>query len=230
MRTITFRPSWDDWCLRAADALATETTPDEIFWVPEEHDAQSTLPFVALHSAGSKPPQRPRPLDARQALPGEFARFAKLALHHRSEDRFALLYRLLWRLRHGEPELLDDMLDPDVFRLRRMAAAVRDDLKEARSRLRLHDPAFRAPGAALGCRTTLPDLVGWCEPRHRALPLLAEELAERTPNRSFALLSPQTSVFWDGRSLEHGPGVDRAEARSSGELAALWEARHHVAA
>ncbi len=46
------------------------------------------------------------------------------AAQHRDQDRFALLYRLLWRLVH-EPGLRHDPADPDMVRAHHMAHAVR---------------------------------------------------------------------------------------------------------
>ena len=206
--------------------------PAEVVWVPEEHDAQAVLPLAGVARSPAEPvgTRTVRSVPGTDPLPRDFERYGALVACHRRDDRFALLYRLLWRLRHGEPDLLADMLDPEVFRFRRMAAAVRDDLKEARSRLRLQDPAWLARVRKGAPPTSLPDLVGWCEPRHRVVPLLARERAERHPERTFALLSPTASAFWDGRALELGAGANRADASSIDELARRWEDRGRVAA
>lgn len=233
MHTITFHPSWSCWGHSAGEALRGGVPPAELVWVPDEHDAQAVLP---LTDAGSSPtgPAAPGSIRAKTGedarLPRDFERYGELVACHRRDDRFALLYRLLWRLRHGEAELLADLLDPEVFRFRRMAAAVRDDLKETRSRLRLQDPAWLARTRKGARPAPLPDLVGWCEPHHRVVPLLARELAERHPQRTFALLSPTASAFWDGNTLELGAGASRTDAYSVDALASRWEKRRRVAA
>jgi DNA polymerase len=235
LRTITFRPTWEAWLRHASAALVDGIPPSEIVWAPDEPDAQTALPFGGPTSSRPKaaaPVLAGSPaVCAAGEVPCDFERLGRLVACHRSEDRFGLLYRLLWRARHGEPEVLGDMLDPEVFRFRRMAAAVREDLKGTRSHLRLRDPGYsprRTTRSAPDGR--LPDLVAWCDPRHRILPLLAEELAARSPGRSFALLSPRASAFWDGRTLDLGPGASAAGTSSKGELAARWETRHRVAA
>ncbi|HVS61872.1 MAG TPA: DUF4130 domain-containing protein [Thermoanaerobaculia bacterium] len=239
MRNITFDPSWRSWRRSALEALRDGVPPSDVVWVPDEPDVQTTLPLV-----GGDPSRAPAStargrLSARvdsgrisgDRISRDFERHGEVVVHHRREDRFDLLYRLLWRMNHDEPDLLANMLDPEVFRFRRMAAAVRDDLKQARSHLRLNDPGCPRPGRQRpAVDRLLPDLVGWCEPRHRTLPLLAEELAQRYPRRSFALLSPLASAFWDGSALDHGAGGSREVVASAEELARRWEARHRVAA
>src|SRR5262245_53765602 len=53
------------------------------------------------------------------SVPKEFIELAEIAILHRSEERFALLYRLLLRLR-TQHELLDNAVDADVSELRAM--------------------------------------------------------------------------------------------------------------
>ena len=44
---------------------------------------------------------------SRFRVPKNFLELAKLIALHADERRWALLYRLLWRLTHGEPKLLE---------------------------------------------------------------------------------------------------------------------------
>ena len=59
-------------------------------------------------------------------MPAKFVELAKIAILHRDPERFALLYRLLWRLR-GNHDLLEVATDPDVAEVAAMAKAVRRD-------------------------------------------------------------------------------------------------------
>ena len=45
-------------------------------------------------------------------MPRAYAGLLDDVICHRAEDRFALLYDVLWRLKHGEPELLSRASDP----------------------------------------------------------------------------------------------------------------------
>jgi DNA polymerase len=243
MYTITFEPRWEIWRDHARGAVLAGWAPNEVLWSPDEPDSQTLLPLgpPTDDAAGEKEAQRfgraagPTTEGERLHVPADFVRLARLVAHHRSDDRWDLLYNLLWRLQNGEHSLIEDMLDPQVFRFRRMAAAVRDDLKETRSRLHFWSPAAvrsrrRPATAATVADDRLPDMVSWCEPRHRLLPLLADDFAERYPERTFALLSPDACAFWDTRSLEFGPGMDRKTSQSPADLGAVWADRHREAA
>ncbi len=86
------------------------------------------------------------------SVPAKFVALAKHVILHRSRHRFALLYRLLWRLcRHHDLLMATD--DPDVAGASAMADAVRRDIpgcrqacasaKSAVSRRRITSPGLR---------------------------------------------------------------------------------------
>src|SRR6185437_5613799 len=66
------------------------------------------------------------PHDSTFSVPARFIELAQTTILHRDPERFALLYRLLWRLRMNH-DLLDIVTDPDVVRVREMVRAVRRD-------------------------------------------------------------------------------------------------------
>jgi len=57
--------------------------------------------------------QRPRSL----AIPAAYARLAENDAYHRDESRLDAMYRVAYRIAHGEPALLQLVTDPDVLRL-----------------------------------------------------------------------------------------------------------------
>jgi probable DNA metabolism protein len=123
------------------------------------------------------------------------------------------LYRVLWRLTHGERALLDVYVDEDVHALHRMAKAVRREGHKLRAfvRFRLVHP----PGAEAR-------YVAWFEPAHDVLAREAPFFARRFPAMSWSILTPDKSAHWDGRSLVYGAGVPRAEAPQGDVLEELW--------
>src|SRR4051812_39016886 len=88
----------------ARTLLAHQVPPDEVQWqTGHEHDAD-------LFSPGpSADPQALRsiPKAATALVPASFLRLCEVVVLHTNPDRFALLYRLLWRLVH-EPTLRND--------------------------------------------------------------------------------------------------------------------------
>src|SRR3712207_4303510 len=67
----------------------------------------------------------PRKKAGAARVPKAFVSLAEVVACHRDEQRWATLYRVLWRLAHGEPNLLEVAVDDDVHRLLMMEKQVR---------------------------------------------------------------------------------------------------------
>ena len=73
---------------------------------------------------GELPPQS----GATFNVPAAYVPLAEAVVCHSDPERFALLYELLWRITHGERQLLAMASDPLVHRVRRMEKSVRRDM------------------------------------------------------------------------------------------------------
>ena len=157
-------------------------------------------------------PGRPETDAGRAAsVPRAFPELAERVICHRDPGRFALLYRLLWRLQ-GERDLLRIASDRDVLRLHALDKAVRRDLHKMTAFVR-----FRAvPDEDGEC------FVAWFEPEHFILGRVAPFFTGRFAAMRWSILTPEGSLHWDGAALHHGPGARREEAPGSDGLEALW--------
>ncbi len=72
-------------------------------------------------------------------VPKEFLPLARKASFHRDERRWALLYRVLWRLTHGEPKLLEIASDPDVISLAALEHGVRREVHKMHAFVRFRE-------------------------------------------------------------------------------------------
>jgi probable DNA metabolism protein len=137
-----------------------------------------------------------------------FVELAELAAMYRSEDRFALLYRVLYRIAHGTPRLLDDELDPDVHELMRRVKSIKDDEHRMHAfvRFRESDGVF----------------IAWYRPEHMILRLAAPFFQRRFASQRWSILTPDESAHWDGEVLHFGPGAPRSEAPRDDELEELF--------
>jgi len=147
------------------------------------------------------------------SVPADFVRLCQSALLHRESQRFALMYRLLWRFRH-EPGLRHDPLDADRRRAEQLAREVRKDIHKMRAFVRF-TPA--GVGAGGGERH-----IAWFEPEHHIVEANAPFFMRRFAQMHWAILTPERSVEWDGRSLQFGPGGDRRDAPPPDAGAQLW--------
>lgn len=191
---------------QANNMLAHQVLPADIDWSAEA----ATGCCESVRGASSRPP--PFPSAFRSIVPRSFVRLTELVVLHRDEQRFDLLYRLLWRLVH-EPELATCDDDPDMVAAHSMAHGVRRDIFKSRRALAL--VALERDGEA-------PLLYGWCEPRHHVTEEIAEWLARMQPGDDWLLATPDRCVLWHGQRLVCGPGVAAGQARAA--PAAHWHA------
>jgi DNA polymerase len=141
----------------------------------------------------------------------EFLDLAATVALHREPSRFALLYRLLWRLR-SEPRLLALSVDPDVAQARAWAKAVDRDIHKMQAFVRFREVPGAEPRA----------FIAWFEPEHHIVEANAPFFVRRFANFSWAILTPERSAYWDTRQLTFGSGARRADAPSDDAAEALW--------
>ena len=156
----------------------------------------------------------PTPLEPSEGtfnVSAKFVELAQIAILHRSPERFALLYRLLWRLR-GNHDLLDIATDPDVAELSAMAKAVRRDEHKMHAFVR-----FREIG-----RENKSHFVAWFEPEHHIVELAAPFFARRFADMPWSILTPDVCAHWDGHAVSITPGVSRSEAPTADRLEETW--------
>ena len=150
--------------------------------------------------------------DAAFDTPRSFVDLAQSVILHRSEDRFDLLYRLLWRLK-AEPDLIRVVTDVDVADALERAKNVSRASHKMKAFVR-----FRRIGAADGERW-----VAWFEPAHRVLERTAPFFGRRFPTMLWSILTPDGSAFWDGEALAFGPPATRDMAPSEDEVEDFWK-------
>src|SRR5690606_25647298 len=98
--------------------LLQGTQPEDVVW----EDPLSGADLFA------QPEERPADVATRAVgvVPPRFIELAEAAICHRETIRFALLYRLLFRLQKDR-DLIGARSDPDVSKLYRLAGEVRRD-------------------------------------------------------------------------------------------------------
>jgi probable DNA metabolism protein len=145
------------------------------------------------------------------AVPGRFVELAQAAALHRDPGRFALLYRLLWRLR-DERGLLDDAFDRDVARLGELANAVDRDIHKMHAFVRFREVVDESG----------EHFIAWHEPDHHIVEAAAPFFLRRFANLEWTILTPEVSAHWDNAELRFGPGATRSDAPGSDQLEELW--------
>jgi DNA polymerase len=165
----------------------------------------STKKICDTHTLPDIPP------DVALTVPREFVEAAETAICHSDPDRFAFLYRLLWRLR-SEPNLLRIASDADTIRLQAMTKAVRRDIHKMRAFVR-----FRKIGEGEDER-----YVAWFEPAHYIVERNAPFFVRRFTGMRWTIVTPHASADWDGARLAIGPGGSKSGVPAEDDAEALW--------
>lgn len=190
------------WRDAARRALGAGLRPDQVEW----HVAGDPAPLLAA--------ALPEAAQPALAVPAAFLALAEVAIRHRDPARFGLLYRLLWRIAHGERALMRIPTDPDVLRAEAMAKSVRRDAHKMHAFLR-----FREVETEDG-----PRFLAWFEPDHHIEEAEAGFFARRFAGLRFSIVTPRRSVHWDGAALSFGPGGSRRDVPAEDAKEDLWRA------
>ncbi len=157
MRTIRIESSYRAWRERARALLRQGVRPETILWEDERAGTDSLFQSPADQAKDgeaedSKPSESLR-------VPAAFLKLAERVACHRDPSRWALLYRVLWRVaREGDRHLLEIATDVDVEKPREWEAQVRRDQHKMKAFVR-----FRAVGESERERD---QFVAWFEPDH----------------------------------------------------------------
>jgi len=196
---------FEGWRNAARALLAQNIAPENVEWrVGEGSSGLFDVPeFV---------PTAPQGLQF--TVPRDFIVLCKMAILHSDTSRFALLYRLLWRLKQ-EPKLLQVSFDPDVAKAQAMVKAVQRDLHKMKAFVRFREIALENGES---------EFVAWFEPSHHIVEASASFFTGRFTNMRWSILTPDICMHWDGATLSYSPGASKADAPVEDAGEDLWRA------
>jgi DNA polymerase len=202
--TLEGETDFDGWRKAARMLALNNVTPADVSWSVRGHEPE-------LFGAAESPQASFATQDDTFNVPARFVELARAAILHRDDERFALLYRLLWRLLSNH-ELLDIATDPDAARLGTMAKAVHHDEHKMHAFVR-----FREVGRERDAR-----YIAWFEPEHHIVELAAPFFARRFADMPWSILTPELCAHWDGLAVSFTAGVPKSEAPTEDRIEELW--------
>ena len=202
--TLDSETDFDGWRKAARALVLHEVKPADITWAVRGNALELFAPEAAT-------PLPEPPANATFNVPSKFVELAQSAVLHRDIKRFAILYRLLWRLR-SHHDLLSVATDPDVALVTAMARAVRRDEHKMQAFVR-----FREVG-----REQHAHYVAGFEPEHYIVELAAPIFARRFADMPWSILTPDLCAHWDGHAVSFTPGVAKSEAPTEDRLEEVW--------
>ena len=200
--TLTGETDFDGWRSAARALALNDVRADDIVWrTGEDGDLFATPTPVPAAPEG-----------AAMNVPREFIDKAQAVICHSDPRRFAMLYRLLLAMR-TTPHLMKIASDPDVMALRDLEKSVRRDIHKMRAFVRF-------------VRVSDGDderFVAWFEPDHYIVERNAPFFVRRFAGMHWTILTPYSSVEWNGERLSFGAGATKADAPKEDASDALWK-------
>jgi probable DNA metabolism protein len=199
--TLDSETDFDGWRKAARTLVLNDVGPSDVTWRVRGHEPElfepSDQPLELLHGTFN--------------VSVKFIELAQSAILHRNPERFAILYRLLWRLR-GNHDLLGAATDPDVAEVAAMANAVNRDAHRMQAVVRFHEVG----------REQKSHFVAWFEPEHHIVEATAPFFASRFADMPWSILTSDVCAHWDGHAVSITPGMNMAEAPSANRLEEIW--------
>lgn len=208
MYSAHFDGSFAAWREIARNLLQRGIAPHQVNW--RDDDSSDGL-FDQVSAM-----LNPTPAALAPRVPRQLLELLQGAACFRMEDRWSLLYRILWRVAQGDRSamLAGDM---DGSQLHRRLKAVRREAHHLHAFVRFHP----RPDGAAG-----PQFVAWHEPAHDILASASGHFAKRLGRNTWLIATPLDGVYWDGQQL-HGrrpcpPEWQRLAQTPEDKGEALW--------
>jgi DNA polymerase len=238
--TLIVERGYAGWREQALRALAADWPPEAVTWAegasaPGAGTQQMALDYSLEPSTSAMDPASAQVLpEARMddsdvnrsrthgsdpapaiRVSKDLATLLQDAARYRSPQRWAFMYRVLWRWQHGD-RAVASAADEDGARLNAMAKSVRRAQHDMIAYVRFRQSD--TPG--------MPEYLAWYEPGHDVLAYAAEHFARRMGRSTWLLGTPQGAALWNGHALRLSDApADAAaiQADAAGDQAeSLW--------
>ena len=185
MHSASFDGSFAGWREVARSLIQQCVPPHQITWLTDG-DSGGLFDHAPVPNGApaATPPLR---------IPKQLLELLQSAARFRVEDRWSLLYRILWRVAQGDRAA---MLPGDIdgSQLHKRLKAIRREAHHLHAFLRFHPRPENAEG---------PQLVAWHEPAHDILASASGHFAERLGRTTWLIATPDDGVYWDGQRLHY---------------------------
>ena len=204
MRCVDPGETFDSWRDAARELLEQGIPPQDVLW--EKAGGLFDSPVL----------REDTPAALRVKVPAAFLELAQSAACHRDPSRWALLYRILWRVtRGGERHLLSIASDPDMAKARTLEKNVRREIHKMHAFVR-----FKLIDTDAG--TGRERYAAWFEPDHAIVEAGAPFFRKRFANMDWSIFTPKGCVHWIGEVLTLTPGIAENPVENPDALEAAW--------
>ncbi len=187
---------FETWRQQARTLLSHQIDPSQVSW--------SNRPDADLFAGDDRCPQHIGPFQAR--VPLALLELLRDAAQYCGEQRWNLLYEVLWRVSHGDRTamLAGDRLGSELHRRLKQVSREAHHLHAFLRFIALPASANTEDlmlKAALLQTHVLPEYVAWHEPAHDILRSASEHFVGRMGRHRWMIATPGDGVLYDGERL-----------------------------
>jgi probable DNA metabolism protein len=199
MRHQIFPASFDEWRNAARTLLVEGVPPNDVIWTPGWQGALFEYASEETSSAELK-------------VPAGFIGLAQAVACHSDDEKWHLLYSLLYRLVNENRSLLEIESDPNVRQARLMEKAVGRDVHKFHAFVRFRK--IECAGEEV--------YAAWHEPHHFTVERASPFFARRFGSMKFSILTPKGCAHWDHHELTFSEPAERAAAPTADDMEEYW--------
>lgn len=185
MIQISVENNFTSWREAARKCLQNDVLPEAIRWTCETENNLFETDFLE--------PKNERLFK----IPADFFPLAETVVCYNDNEKFALLYRILFRLVHENKKLLYIESDEDVRRARLMERAIYRDVHKFHAFVRFREIELE----------NVKIYVAWHEPNHYTVIRSAPFFARRFGAMRFSILTPKGCAHWNLEKLRFSEAV-----------------------
>ena len=182
--------SFATWRQQARWLLSHQVDPSRVSW--------ATRQCADLFAGDEGLPQAPGPCQVR--VPAALLPLLEQASAYRGEQRWSLLYEVLWRVSLGDRAamLAGDELGSELHRRLKLISREAHHLHAFVRFIELPGGPSPVPGIA-------PEYVAWHDPAHDILAAASQHFIGRMGQHRWMIATPRDAVYYDGKQLLHEP-------------------------
>lgn len=200
MIQVAVEDNFESWRAVARSLVNQTVRPEDVIWTPQSQEKLFKL-------------ELPVP-DPRQeiSVPPDFIKLAQAAACFDAAEKWALLYRLLFRIVHENRNLLRIESDIDVRKAKLMEKAVSRDVHKFHAFVRFR--RIECDGEEI--------FGAWHEPQHFTVERATPFFARRFGTMKFSIFTPKGCAHWDKKRLTFSPAADKSIAPAVDEMEDFW--------
>lgn len=216
MKTIHIKsiPGCEEWRENARHLLNEQIHPNNVIWNVAHDNQADLLGWIEGEGANHRKlgPVKKEVSKNSYHVPKYTMDFLNTALCHKSDEKFALCYRVIWRVIFENRNLLHLKTDNDVIRLSSMVKAVNRDAYKMSAYLRFRSVHH---GEA-------EHFIAWYEPEHYSLEVKLNFFKTRFRNMRWSIITPYRAAHWDTDELTLDDNPDPSVYPKDDNIEKYW--------